>query len=458
MLPKRLAAPIPNREMSVLHAPPPRANIRCVAVACKRETKWGSEEMPDEKGRAEETARAAWLLLCRLTLVAVVIFSCYRLRSVINTVLVAAVIAYVLDPMVEWLCTRPGFARFHAVLSLGPALRHEHLRRRQPTPTRTRRLQRHALRSYATLYVFLVSAVILWQGGKFVVAPFVAEFKEVTAQDPIQHKSKLQTHAESALTRYDSWASDSLKSDKLLGKIQRSNFGEMAQKFVVDTALKVLESMKDIVEIVLLPVLAFYFLIDGRELKHEFVALLPRPRIREASWILAEFNRIMRAFVLGQFVLCLIAGIVVGVGLAALRVPYPVTMGVLAGITRAIPIIGPIIGGIPIILLTLVSKGTGAALLVLGFFTLLHLVESKFIMPMLIGDRMELHPVVIILVLLIGGEIGALLIGGSLGGLMGMFFAAPVAALVRVIIRRYWLRLPGRLRSSLHVQEARNGH
>ena len=81
------------------------------------------------------------------------------------------------------------------------------------------------------------------------------------------------------------------------------------------------------------------------------------------------------------------------------------------------------------------------ALAVLGFFTFLHFAESKFIMPLLIGDRMELHPVVIIIVLIVGGEVGGMLIGGQIGSLLGMFFAAPIAAITRVMVRRYWLRM-----------------
>jgi len=163
--------------------------------------------------------------------------------------------------------------------------------------------------------------------------------------------------------------------------------------------------------------------------------------MREALWILSEFNGIMRSYVIGQFILCLLAGVVVGVGLWALQVPHPLILGLLAGITRAIPIVGPIIGGIPIILLTYVEKGPTIAIAVLGFFTFLHFAESKFIMPLLIGDRMELHPVVIIVVLIVGGEFGSMLIGGALGALLGMFFAAPIASIIRVLIRRYWLHI-----------------
>jgi predicted PurR-regulated permease PerM len=194
------------------------------------------------------------------------------------------------------------------------------------------------------------------------------------------------------------------------------------------------------VEIVLLPVLAYYFALDSKKLKHEAVAAVPRRRRREVARMIHEFNRIMHSFVIGQAILCLLAGLVVWLLLLALGVRYALTLGILAGVTRAIPIIGPILGGIPIILLTLVTSGMPIALIVLTVFTIMHFVESKFVMPMLIGERMNLHPVVIIIVLLIGQEFG---------GLLGMFFAAPIAAIIRVIFRRYYLRSHQNIRHRL---------
>ncbi len=389
--------------------------------------------------RSEGLVNGVWRLLWRLALVAALLYACYRLRTIFTTLLVAAIIAYVLDPLVEWLVGRARFVQVHAAFAnavngfKAAIIRRPAVRVKSP--------KKHALRAYATLYVFLLTVLIVWQGAKLVITPFVEEFRSVTAKDPLSGKSQLQSLSEDALRRYDLAVPDGMKSDKVLGNIKKSSLGERLVEPGQEVLRRVAESLKSIVEIVLLPVLAFYFLIDGRKLKHEFVALVRRPYLRDTLFLLREFNRIMRDFVYGQFILCVLAGAVVWLGLAALGVKYPITMGVLAGITRAIPIIGPIIGGIPIILLTWVTKGTTTALAVLGFFTLLHLIESKFIMPMLIGDRMELHPIIIILVLLIGGEAGGILIGGQLGALLGMFFAAPIASLVRIIIRRYWLHL-----------------
>ncbi len=318
----------------------------------------------------------------------------------------------------------------------------------RPTIVGHREIRRHTVRLYAALYAIAIAAFIMWEGTQFVVRPFVSEFKSATAVDAVTKKSRLQVAWERGLTKYDNNPSvpDAFKSDKLLSQLRSAEtvnrFKQAAGTTVPEGLKRLAEGLMSIVEIVLLPVLAFYFLVDGRKLKHEFIALVPRRQLTETMRMANEFNRIMRAFISSQFLLCVIAGVVVGTGLALLHVDFPITLGVLAGVTRAIPIIGPIVGGIPIVLLTLADKGPAVALAVLGFFTFLHFAESKFIMPILIGDRMALHPVIIIVVLLVGGEAGGLIIGGPLGSLLGLFFAAPVAALVKVMIRRYWLRLP----------------
>ena len=402
----------------------------------------------DWVGLAEALASASWKLLKRIVLwvviIAAVIYSAYRLRNVITTLFIAAIIGYVLDWPVDGLCKRKGFVKFHQGLNDAMGRMMATLRRK---PHQDARIHKHTLRTYATLYVFILTALVVWQGTKLVVSPFVAEFKSATSEGKWDQK---QEELRKSLKRYDSSAPDWAKSDKIAEQVKKLDIAKALQNVAGEVGLKVLESLKNVVEVVVLPVLAFYFLIDGRKIKHEFVALLPRKWTSGFVRMVNEFNLIMHSFVVGQFILCSLAGVVVGLGLAALHVQYPFLLGLLAGITRAIPIIGPIIGGIPIIALTFADQGMGTALGVLGFFTFLHFAESKAIMPLLIGERMELHPVVIILVLIVGGEVGGVLLGGSIGSLLGMFFAAPIAAIFRVIIRRYWLHLPAHPRKTQH--------
>jgi predicted PurR-regulated permease PerM len=96
-----------------------------------------------------------------------------------------------------------------------------------------------------------------------------------------------------------------------------------------------------------------------------------------------------------------------------------------------VPVIGPIVGAVPILLLSL-AQGPGVAGAVLIFFIVLHLVESKVLLPKLIGNTLHIHGAVVLIVLLLGGEFA---------GILGMFLAAPVAALLRVLLRTYLLRM-----------------
>jgi predicted PurR-regulated permease PerM len=408
--------------------------------------------IPYRVGRSENTVNLVWRLLMRIAVIAATIFACYRLRSIITTLFIAAVIAYVLDPAVEWLIRRRLFVQVHRAISvLATRIGENYQRvfyRRRVTSAGRAHIHRHVLRVYASLYVFIGFLFALWYGGKLIINPFVSEFRNAA-----NNRATIVKEINTRLRNYDRNAPEWAQSGKIQEMVRKVDLAKNGQTVATEAGQKVLEGAKNIVEVVVLPVLAFYFLIDARKLKHEFIGLVPRSKLSETMRIVNEFNRIMRAFITGQVILCVLAGVVVGVGLAALGVKYPMVMGVLAGITRAIPIIGPILGGIPIILLTLATKGVPTALGVLGFFTFLHFAESKFIMPLLIGDRMELHPVVIIVVLVAGGEIGGLLIGGSLGALLGMFFAAPVASIVRVMVRRYWLGLRRGVRQIEKVNE-----
>lgn len=366
-----------------------------------------------QTGHADEYLNAAWRFLLRIVVVAIVVYAFIHLRAVINTLLFGAILGYTFEPIVNGLLRREWFQNAHHSVS-----------RIFSKP----KVSRHALKMLATLYVLIIGCVLTYYMGKAVVTPFTTQITQIVQRQD-EYKKMYETRVPENVR------------EKIEDTLQAPEF----QTKVKEAALNGAGGLKYVVEIVLLPVLAFYFILDGRKLKREFVGLVPKRYFRETGRMLYEFNQIMRSYVLGQFILCSLAGVLVGIGLALIGVQYVFVLSILAGITRAIPIVGPIIGGIPIILLTYADDpqyGLAKALWVLGFFTLMHFAESKFIMPMLIGERMELHPVVIIVVLLVGGEVGTILLGSVIGTLLGMFFAPPVTAILRVMIRRYVMKLP----------------
>jgi predicted PurR-regulated permease PerM len=181
-----------------------------------------------------------------------------------------------------------------------------------------------------------------------------------------------------------------------------------------------------LVELILIPVLVFYFLADGPSLRSELKVLcLPQWRARGAE-ILNHLDRVLDGYIRGQVLMCLIAWILVTIGLLILRVPHAFTLGMLAGLTRAVPIIGPLLGAIPIALVCLL---TTQSIQITGFvllgFTAMHFLESKVLLPKVIGHEVDLHPVSVIIALLLGMEFF---------GFIGVFLAVPVAALGKVLL------------------------
>lgn len=401
-------------------------------------------QVTDSRAALDQTVNAwmkgAFLLVIRLwvayMLVQYVGYTAVRLQAIIITLLVAGTLAFVMRPIAHWMAGQRAFDAFHSALAW-PFIQVGAMASRRLRPdaatVRRRGLGLYPLRIVATLYTLVLMLTVTVYGVRLTTDPFITEIKRV--QDNwTPYSARMRDYSRDVTLWYErnvkpewrTWIEKQVGGDQGAGVVR-----DRATSWLGSGVVRGAESIRYIVEVVLMPVLAFYFVIDSRKLKHIFVGSLGKRRRREALYLLRQFSGIMHSFVVSQFVLCLIAGIVVGIGLAALGVPYPLTLGLLGGITRAIPVIGSIIGGIPIVLLALVSQGPVVAAWVLVFFSILHFTESKFIMPLLIGDSLDLHPVVIIVVLLVGGEFG---------GLLGMFFAAPVAALARVMLMRYWIR------------------
>ena len=184
-----------------------------------------------------------------------------------------------------------------------------------------------------------------------------------------------------------------------------------------------------IVELLLIPVLVFYFLCDGPAIRHEAKLLLPiewRPR---GARMIHHLDRVFDGYIRGQMVMCIIAWILVTVMLLALDVPYAFTLGVIAGLTRAVPIIGPLLGAIPLTIVCFLStKSVPHTLLLLLGFTLMHFLESKVLLPRIIGHEVDLHPVTVLLALLIGLEFF---------GFLGVFLAVPIAAVLKIVLAEW---------------------
>ncbi|MEO7717239.1 MAG: AI-2E family transporter [Capsulimonas sp.] len=346
---------------------------------------------------AEEWFAQVWKFVLRIALIVFTGYVIWRIRAILTDVLVASILAFAMIGPVDWLC------RY-----------------------RIRGMTGRAQRLLVTLVVFIVLAAIVARCLALVIVPFQSQVHDLGHNLPA-YKSHLLTMVSSAKNWFAHLPPD---VQNFLQRQGATGEGISPGSWVRDMMEKTFAGLAKIVDIILIPVLAFYFVLDGHSLRNEFLALVPPRRRREAIRLLRASSTIMRTFVIAQFWLCVIAGVVVYIGLNIAGMQYSLILGLLAGVTRAIPIIGPVIGGIPIVLLAALQSPI-LAVKILIFFSIMHLVESKLIMPKFIGHKIHLHAAVVIIVLLIGGEFF---------GLIGMFMAAPIAAFGRVLLLQYVIR------------------
>lgn len=338
-----------------------------------------------------------WGVLIRFLLIGALGYLAYRARFVWVTVLISSLLALVLYPAVNKLSKPPLWG-----------------------------LSRPARRTVSALVLFVFLGLALYWVYQVLLAPFLSDTASMygLVERQIMRWKNLVESARSIYYHLPKGAQDAIL------QLDLTNITKGIPTFLTGLVESSAQWIVVIIDLVLIPVLAFYFIIEGRGLKREIIGLVPRKWRPDALVITRSAGRILRDYTVANMVLCVIAGAVVYVGLRLLNVPYALSLSVLAGLTRFIPVIGPIIGGIPIVLLSL-TQGTSVGLATLLFLTLMHLVESKLILPKLIGHRLHMHGALVLIALLMGGEFA---------GIIGMFIAVPVAALLRVLLRTYLLR------------------
>jgi predicted PurR-regulated permease PerM/ActR/RegA family two-component response regulator len=199
-----------------------------------------------------------------------------------------------------------------------------------------------------------------------------------------------------------------------------------------DGAATVLGWLRFLPWLILIPVLAFFFLKDADTFQRFALRLLPEGRTRwRGRDFIDEINRTLALYVRAQLIACVLIGGTCWIGFTALRVPYALVLGVLAGLLEFIPLVGPLIIAV---LAGFLASTQSVSLMgfTLLFLAVLRFVQDYVVYPRLVASGMELHPLAIIITLLCGSH---------LAGVAGLFLAIPAAAVLMVSHRYFLLQL-----------------
>jgi len=190
----------------------------------------------------------------------------------------------------------------------------------------------------------------------------------------------------------------------------------------------------------LVPVYAFYFLLEKRGISSRWTDYLPVSDSHfkdELVFVLNSMNNYLVAFFRGQVLVAICDGILYGLGFLIIGLPYALLIGAAAILLTIIPFLGAIIICITALAIAVVQFGDWQhPLLVLGVFGVVQALEGLVISPRIMGDRVGLHPLTIIISVMVGTTL--------LGGLLGGILAIPLTAALRVVMFRYIWKRPGK--------------
>ncbi len=345
--------------------------------------------------------RKIWIACLSVVLVLLLVGFFYLIRSIFIPFLLALILAYFLDPAVDWMEEKRVSRNLSVGLVFGLFLLVAALLLGFLVPTIKAEIVslNQALPGYVdTLYRMIPKPVFEWLG--------------ISGEQDLQGLF-----------------------DKVLAGARNLSFDLVNQVavFLSKAFGSTLRFFLALLGYFIIPLYLFYLLRDFDHLKDAAIDLLPSGVRGKTISVGQEVNVVLGGFIRGQLTVCMILGILYSIGLMMIGIDMPFVIGLLSGIGFIIPYLGTLIG--------IVVAGTMAVvkfhdllhpLLVLGFFGAVQALEGSVITPRIVGNRVGLHPLATILAVLVGGE---------LFGFLGLLLAVPVAASVNVLlkhgIRRY---------------------
>ncbi len=321
---------------------------------------------------------------------AAALYLAYRYRiglgSAVKPFFIAAVISYLLNPIVE-IFERKGIRRIAAVLFV---------------------------------YLIFLSGIIGLSLG--LMPKLVKEIGILIEQIP-EYSGQVQSIVKKFQDGYvNSRLPESLK------EILNENI-IMLQSMILlvlqNIASGIIDVFSEIFNIIIIPVITFYLLKDKDYFKTQLIMLLPKAKRKKYLLLFRDIDNIFGRYIRGQIIVASFVGIFTTTALVIINVKYAAVLGIFAGVSNIIPYFGPFIGIIPTILFALLDS-PAKALYASGAFILIQQIESGFLTPRIIGRSVGIHPVYVIL---------SLIIGGSFFGVVGLIIAVPVLAAIKLTMR-----------------------
>ena len=194
---------------------------------------------------------------------------------------------------------------------------------------------------------------------------------------------------------------------------------------IIQLAETTVNLLSRVVLFILAPVLAYYFSRDYPRLKQQSYSWLLQNLGVHWTRTLLKIDLVLKIYIRRQMLITLIVGALIGIGLNLLGFETAFLLGLMAGVLNLIPYFGPVLGAVPAVLLALLQS-PWKALYVVFLFLIVNQLEVLLLVPRILGNSLQIHPITVVYLILVGNKVG---------GLIGMVFAVPLGAIILILLK-----------------------
>jgi predicted PurR-regulated permease PerM len=217
-----------------------------------------------------------------------------------------------------------------------------------------------------------------------------------------------------------------VNNNKIMYKIFSAVYEKMDRNlmlFFSNTFDSLFKLGENILSLVVIPVIVYYFLTENERIVKKLIIFVPVRSRTVLKQVGKDIDKVLGKYIICQFLLSLLIGGITFFLLLALKVEYPLLLSILNGIFNIIPYFGPLFGAIPAVLMAFIKSPQIALWTAISLY-ILQQIEGDIISPKITGDSVSMHPLMVIILLIIGGKIG---------GFIGMVLAVPFGVILKVI-------------------------
>ncbi|GJQ61765.1 MAG: AI-2E family transporter [Melioribacteraceae bacterium] len=280
-------------------------------------------------------------------------------------------------------------------------------------------------RLVSVILVFTVSVVVIFFGFSVLIPKIVSQVNAITQSINQETVSTLVNQIEERLKAYVPFLAETDIAKEL------SNFFNNVFIGTINNISDIVSSIFSVISIVVIvPFLSFFLLKDKNRIIKGLIDIMPNKYFEMSFSVInkmsLQLGRFVRAWIFDAF----LVGFLASIGLSILGIDNSITIGIIAGIGHLIPYFGPVIGGLPALIISLIQFGDFSMLPAISImFVIIYTFDNGYIQPNVFSKSTDIHPLMIIILILMGSKVM---------GILGMLLAVPTATVVKTAAREIY--------------------